>query len=163
MGRNRKDTVDTHELILKLAQSGMTNTAIAQITGLGERTIYYYLAGTELGKAVKAVRQAAATLDAKTKEQISKSAIRGMKRLLKTRKTKEVEKRINAEGLVYMIIEKEKQLEPHAGIVEFALKNLDQKTWNAAETGAQTTVDDQTDTDITINIVDEAGGVQHDD
>ena len=90
-------------------------------------------------------------------------AIRALKRLLKTRKTKEVEKRINAQGQVYMTIEKEKQLEPHAGIVEFALKNLDPKTWNAAETGAQTTVDDQTDTDITINIVDEAGGVQHDD
>ena len=85
-----------------------------------------------------------------------------MKRLLKTRKTKEVEKRINAEGQVYMIIEKEKQLEPHAGIVEFALKNLDPKTWNAAETGADS-ADDTADTDITINIVDEAGGAAYDD
>lgn len=157
------DTVDTHKLILKLAQSGMTNKAIAEVTGITERTIYNYLSSTDLGDAVKAVRQAAAELDAKTKEQISKSAIRGMKRLLKPRKTKEIEKRINAQGQVYMTIEKEKQLEPHAGIVEFALKNLDPKTWNAAETDAQTTVDDQTDTDITINIVDEAGGAAHDD
>ena len=85
-----------------------------------------------------------------------------MKRLLKPRKTKEIEKRINAQGQVYMTIEKEKQLEPHAGIVEFALKNLDPKTWNAAETGADS-AENETDTDITINIVDEAGGVQHDD
>lgn len=163
MARPRMDTVDTHKLILKLAQSGMTNKAIAEVTGITERTIYNYLSSTDLGDAVKAVRQAAAELDAKTKEQISKSAIRGMKRLLKPRKTKEIEKRINAQGQVYMTIEKEKQLEPHAGIVEFALKNLDPKTWNAAETDAQTTVDDQTDTDITINIVDETNGAAHDD
>lgn len=162
MARPRMDTVDTHKLILKLAQSGMTNKAIAEVTGITERTIYNYLSSTDLGDAVKAVRQAAATLDAKTKEQISKSAIRGMKRLLKPRKTKEIEKRINAQGQVYMTIEKEKQLEPHAGIVEFALKNLDPKTWNAAETGADS-AENETDTDITINIVDETNGAAHDD
>ena len=163
MARPRKDTVDTYELILKLAQSGMTNKAIAEVTGITERTIYNYLSSTDLGDAVKAVRQTAAELDAETKTAINKSAIRGMKRLLKPRKTKEVERRMDADGNVILTIEKEKQLEPHAGMIEFALKNTDAKTWNAAETGAQTTVDDQTDTDITINIVDEAGGAAHDD
>ena len=162
MARPRKDSVDTHKLILKLAQSGMTNKAIAEVTGITERTIYNYLSSTDLGDAVKAVRQAAATLDAKTKEQISKSAIRGMKRLLKPRKTKEVERRMDADGNVILTIEKEKQLEPHAGMIEFALKNLDAKTWNAAETGADS-AENETDTDITINIVDETNGLQHDD
>lgn len=162
MARPRKDTVDTHELILKLAQSGMTNTAIAEVTGIAERTIYNYLSGTELGDAVKAVRQAAAELDAETKTAINKSAIRGMKRLLRVRKTKEIERRMDAGGNVILTIEKEKQLEPHAGMVEFALKNLDTKTWNAAETGADST-ENETDTDITINIVDETNGVTHDD
>lgn len=162
MARPRKDTVDTHELILKLAQSGMTNTAIAEVTGITERTIYNYLSGTDLGDAVKAVRQAAAELDAETKTAINKSAIRGMKRLLRARKTKEIERRMDAGGNVILTIEKEKQLEPHAGMVEFALKNLDAKTWNAAETGADS-AENETDTDITINIVDETNGVTHDD
>lgn len=162
MARPRKDTVDTHELILKLAQSGMTNTAIAEVTGITERTIYNYLSGTDLGDAVKAVRQAAAELDAETKTAINKSAIRGMKRLLRARKTKEIERRMDAGGNVILTIEKEKQLEPHAGMVEFALKNLDAKTWNVAETGADS-AENETDTDITINIVDESGGVTHDD
>lgn len=162
MARPRKDTVDTHELILKLAQSGMTNKAIAEVTGITERTIYNYLSSTDLGDAVKAVRQAAATLDAETKTAINKSAIRGMKRLLKPRKTKEVERRMDADGNVILTIEKEKQLEPHAGMVEFALKNLDAKTWNAAESGADS-AENETDTDITINIVDKAGGAAHDD
>lgn len=162
MARPRKDSVDTHKLILKLAQSGMTNTAIAEVTGITERTIYNYLSGTDLGDAVKAVRQAAAELDAETKTAINKSAIRGMKRLLRVRKTKEIERRMDACGNVILTIEKEKQLEPHAGIVEFALKNLDAKTWNAAETGADS-AENETDTDITINIVDEAGGAAHDD
>ena len=162
MARPRKDSVDTHKLILKLAQSGMTNKAIAEVTGIAERTIYNYLSSTDLGDAVKAVRQAAATLDAETKTAINKSAIRGMKRLLRVRKTKEIERRIDAGGNVILTIEKEKQLEPHAGMVEFALKNLDTKTWNAAETGADS-AENETDTDITINIVDESGGVTHDD
>lgn len=162
MARPRKDSVDTHKLILKLARSGMTNKAIAEITGITERTIYNYLSSTDLGDAVKAVRQAAAELDAETKTAINKSAIRGMKRLLRVRKTKEIERRMDACGNVILTIEKEKQLEPHAGIVEFALKNLDAKTWNAAETGADGT-ENETDTDITINIVDEAGGAAHDD
>ena len=162
MARPRKDTVDTHELILKLAQSGMTNKAIAEVTGITERTIYNYLSSTDLGDAVKAVRQAAATLDAETKTAINKSAIRGMKRLLKPRKTKEIERRMDADGNVILTIEKEKQLEPHAGMVEFALKNLDAKTWNAAESGADS-AENETDTDITINIVDKAGGAAHDD
>ena len=162
MARPRMDTVDTHKLILKLAQSGMTNTAIAEVTGITERTIYNYLSGTDLGDAVKAVRQAAAELDAETKTAINKSAIRGMKRLLRPRKTKEIERRMDAGGNVILTIEKEKQLEPHAGMVEFALKNLDTKTWNAAETGADS-AENETDTDITINIVDESGGVTHDD
>ncbi len=162
MARPRMDTVDTHKLILKLAQSGMTNKAIAEVTGITERTIYNYLSSTDLGDAVKAVRQAAAELDAETKIAINKSAIRGMKRLLRVRKTKEIERRMDAGGNVILTIEKEKQLEPHAGIVEFALKNLDAKTWNAAETGADST-ENETDTDITINIVDEAGGAAHDD
>ena len=162
MARPRKDSVDTHKLILKLAQSGMTNKAIAEVTGIAERTIYNYLSSTDLGDAVKAVRQAAATLDAETKTAINKSAIRGMKRLLKPRKTKEIERRMDAGGNVILTIEKEKQLEPHAGMVEFALKNLDTKTWNAAETGADS-AENETDTDITINIVDESGGVTHDD
>lgn len=155
MGRPRKDTLDTHKLILNLAQAGMTNEAIAEITGLGERTIYYYLSDTDLGEAVKTVRQAANELDAETKAAINKSAIRGIKRLLKPRKTKEVEKRMNENGDVYMIIEKEKQLEPHARVVEFALKNLDPKTWNAAENAADiANTDDNTDTDIRIVIDD---------
>ena len=162
MARPRKDSVDTHKLILKLAQSGMTNAAIAEVTGIAERTIYNYLSSTDLGDAVKAVRQAAATLDAETKTAINKSAIRGMKRLLRVRKTKEVERRMDADGNVILTIEKEKQLEPHAGMVEFALKNLDAKTWNAAETGADS-AENETDTDITINIVDKAGGAAHDD
>ena len=162
MARPRMDTVDTHKLIIKLAQSGMTNKAIAEVTGITERTIYNYLSSTDLGDAVKAVRQAAAELDAETKIAINKSAIRGMKRLLRVRKTKEIERRMDAGGNVILTIEKEKQLEPHAGIVEFALKNLDAKTWNAAETGADST-ENETDTDITINIVDEAGGAAHDD
>lgn len=162
MARPRKDSVDTHKLILKLAQSGMTNTAIAEVTGITERTIYNYLSGTDLGDAVKAVRQAAAELDAETKTAINKSAIRGMKRLLRVRKTKEIERRMDAGGNVILTIEKEKQLEPHAGMVEFALKNLDAKTWNAAESGADS-AENETDTDITINIVDEAGGAAHDD
>lgn len=162
MARPRKDSVDTHKLILKLAQSGMTNKAIAEVTGITERTIYNYLSSTDLGDAVKAVRQAAAELDAETKTAINKSAIRGMKRLLRVRKTKEIERRMDAGGNVILTIEKEKQLEPHAGMVEFALKNLDTKTWNAAETGADS-AENETDTDITINIVDEAGGAAHDD
>ena len=162
MARPRKDSVDTHKLILKLAQSGMTNKAIAEVTGIAERTIYNYLSSTDLGDAVKAVRQVAATLDAETKTAINKSAIRGMKRLLRVRKTKEIERRMDAGGNVILTIEKEKQLEPHAGMVEFALKNLDTKTWNAAETGADS-AENETDTDITINIVDKAGGAAHDD
>lgn len=162
MARPRKDSVDTHKLILKLAQSGMTNKAIAEVTGIAERTIYNYLSSTDLGDAVKAVRQAAATLDAETKTAINKSAIRGMKRLLRVRKTKEIERRMDAGGNVILTIEKEKQLEPHAGMVEFALKNLDTKTWNAAETGADS-AENETDTDITINIVDETNGAAHDD
>jgi len=162
MARPRKDSVDTHKLILKLAQSGMTNKAIAEVTGIAERTIYNYLSSTDLGDAVKAVRQAAATLDAETKTAINKSAIRGMKRLLRVRKTKEIERRMDAGGNVILTIEKEKQLEPHAGMVEFALKNLDAKTWNAAETGADS-AENETDTDITINIVDETNGAAHDD
>lgn len=155
MGRPRKDTVDTHKLILKLAQAGMTNEAIAEITGLGERTIYYYLSDTDLGEAVKTVRQAANELDAETKAAINKSAIRGIKRLLKPRKTKDVEKRMDENGNVYMIIEKEKQLEPHARVVEFALKNLDPKTWNAAANAADiANTDDNTDPDIRIVIDD---------
>ena len=155
MGRPRKDTLDTHKLILKLAQAGMTNEAIAEITGLGERTIYYYLSDTDLGEAVKTVRQAANELDAETKAAINKSAIRAMKRLLRPRKTKETETRMNACGQVYMTIEKEKQLEPHARIVEFALKNLDPKTWNAAANAADiANTDDSTGTDIRIVIDD---------
>ena len=69
---------------------------------------------------------------------------------------------MDTDGNVILTIEKEKQLEPHAGMIEFALKNTDAKTWNAAETGADS-AENETDTDITINIVDEAGGAAHDD
>jgi len=155
MGRPRKDTVDIHNLILKLAQTGMTNTAIAHVTGLAERTIYNYLSDTNLGETVKAVRHAASEIDAETKAAINKSAIRAMKRLLRPRKIKETETRMNACGQVYMTIEKEKQLEPHARVVEFALKNLAPKTWNAAENAANiANTDDNTDTDIRIVIDD---------
>ena len=107
----------------------MTNTAIANVTGLAERTIYNYLSDTDLGEAVKTVRQAVNKLDVEKKLAINKSALRGLERLLKVRKIKEVEKRIDVDGNVYMIVEKEKKLEPHAGIVQFALKNTDPQTW----------------------------------
>ncbi len=154
MARPRKDTVDIHNLILKLAQTGMTNTSIAHVTGLAERTIYNYLSDTNLGETVKAVRQAASELDAEKKLAINKSALRGLKRLLRVRKTKEIEKRIDAYGNIYMTIEKEKEVEPHAGMIQFALKNTDPQNWNNADSAAAQNVDAETDTDIRIIIDD---------
>ncbi|MGP1459843.1 MAG: hypothetical protein ACTTKL_11160 [Treponema sp.] len=160
MGRPAKNTVDIHKLILKLAQSGMTNTAIAEVTGLARRTICSYLSDTDLGETVRTVRSAAIELDVDKKAAMNKAAIAAARRLLRKRKTKEIERRMNAAGEVYMTVEKEKELEPHAGIVEFVLKNTDAKNWNAAETGVSNNADDEGETDITINIVDEAA---HDD
>jgi len=54
----------------------MTNKAIAEVTGITERTIYNYLSSTDLGDAVKAVRQAAAYASEKTGMQVTVGYVR---------------------------------------------------------------------------------------
>ena len=151
MARPRKDTIDTHRLILKLAETGMTNAAIAEAAGLSVRTVCNYLSGTELGDAVRQSRQAALELDEDKKAAMNKAAIAAAKRLLRKRKTKEVEKRIDADGNVYMTIEKEKEIEPHAGIVQLVLKSTDPKTWREQQAADNTDAPEDTELKVIID------------
>ena len=150
-GRPRKDNINTQQLIINLAKTGMTNRAIAQVTGLSEKTIQNWLANTELGDTVKTVRQASAMLEASQKHALNKSALMAAKKLLKKHKIEEIEERWDSEGNLLYTQKRVKETEPNASIVQFVLKNTDPANWND---NIQQTQQEEQDTDITINIVD---------
>lgn len=158
-GRPRKDNIDTQNLIINLASKGMSTTDIAEVTGLALRTIQYWLADTDLGKTVKAVRMAAVELEARQKAALNKSALLAAKKLLKKRKSVEIEKRTDADGKLLYTVERTKEIEPNAGIVQFVLKNTDPGNWSDDRELRQQT-DSEEDSEITINIVD---GASNDD
>ena len=116
-GRPRKDNINTQQLIINLAKTGMTNRAIAQVTGLSEKTIQNWLANTELGDTVKTVRQASAMLEASQKHALNKSALMAAKKLLKKHKIEEIEERWDSEGNLLYTQKRVKETEPNASIV----------------------------------------------
>lgn len=152
MSRPRKDTIDTYSLILNLAKSGMNNIQIAEVTGLSRQTVQNYLSSTELGNALKEIRQERQLLDAEQKAKLNKSAINATKRLLRKRKSQETEIKTDEYGKLVYTINRTKTIEPNAGIVQFVLKNTDSSNWS--DTGAQN-IESESDSEIRIVIDDD--------
>lgn len=156
-GRPRKDDINTQQLIINLAKAGMTNTAIAEITGLTRDTIQKWLATTELGQTVKTVREASAMLEAQQKHALNKSALTAAKKLLKKRKVEEIEERRDAEGKIIYTQKRIREAEPNASIVQFVLKCTDPQNWNEQQIAEQQAAAgaEQADNEIRIVIDDD--------
>jgi transposase len=152
-GRPRKDDINTQQLIINLVKTGMTNTAIAEITGLHRDTIQKWLARTELGETVKATRQASVMLEASQKHALNKSALIAAKKLLKKRKVEEYEERRDTEGKLLYTQKRIKETEPNAGIVQFILKCTDPQNWNEQQVIEQATAETAEKADNEIRIV----------
>ena len=154
-GRPRKDDIDTQRLIIKLAGKGMTNADIADVTGLSLRTIQYWLAGTDLGETVKAVKQAAAMLEEEQKSALNKSALMAARRLLRKRRAVDVERRTDSDGKLLYTVERTREVEPNAGTVQFVLRNTDPGNWSD-DKDARHQNGDGDDGELRIEIVDGA-------
>ena len=156
-GRPRKDTINTQQLIINLAKSGMNNLAIAEATGLSIRAIQQWLAETELGETVKTVREASAMLEAQQKHALNKSALTAAKKLLKKRKVEEIEERRDAEGKIIYTQKRIREAEPNASIVQFVLKCTDPQNWNEQQIAEQQAAAgaEQADNEIRIVIDDD--------
>ena len=152
-GRPRKDDINTQQLIINLAKAGMTNTAIAEITGLTRDTIQKWLATTELGQTVKTVREASAMLEAQQKHALNKSALMAAKKLLKKRKIEETEERRDAEGKIIYTQKRIREAEPNASMVQFVLKCTDPQNWNEQQIAEQQAAASAEQTDNEIRIV----------
>ena len=152
-GRPRKDNINTQQLIINLAKSGMSNVAIAEVTGLGRDTIQRWLANTELGDTVKTVRQASAMLEASQKHALNKSALMAAKKLLKKRKVEEIEERRDAEGKIIYTQKRIREAEPNASMVQFVLKCTDPQNWNEQQIAEQQAAADAERDDNEIRIV----------
>ncbi len=157
-GRPRKDTIDTSLLIINLAKSGMTNTGIAEATGLSLRTVQYWLADTDLGETVQEIRRSAKFLEGEEKARINRTALLAVKRLIKQRKTKETRTRMDENGKVVSTETIERECAPDPGTVRFVLKNTDPRNWSDTPDPQQ--YDEETDNDIKIEIVDGANDNQ---
>lgn len=151
MGRPRKDNINTQQLIINLAKQGMTNTAIAEITGLTRDTIQKWLATTELGETLRTVRQAAIELDNKKKAALNRNAIKAARELLKKRKITETETRKDKDGNLLYTVERTKETEPNASMVQFVLRNTDPKNWRD-DKNIQLQTDTNADPVININL-----------
>ena len=151
-GRPRKDTIDTSRLIMNLAKSGMTNTGIAEATGLSLRTVQYWLAETDLGETVHEIRKSAKLLESEEKARLNRIALLAAKRLLKYRKTKETRTRMDENGKVVSTETIERECAPDPGTVRFVLKNTDPQNWSDTPTPQQPETAE--DTEIKIEIVD---------
>ena len=152
-GRPRKDDINTQQLIINLAKAGLTNTAIAEATGLSLRIVQYWLADTELGNTVKIVRQASVMLEAQQKHALNKSALMAAKKLLKKRKVEEIEERCDADGNLLYTQKRIKETEPNASIVQFVLKCTDPNNWNERQIAEAPTAENAEREDNEIRIV----------
>lgn len=152
-GRPRKDNIETQRLIINLAKAGMTNVAIAEATGLSRDIIQRWLAETELGETVKAVREAASLLEAEQKRALNKSALIAAKKLLKKHKVEEIEERRDANGNIIYTQKRIKEVEPHAGIVQFVLKSTDPANWNEKQIEENYNADKTAPDDNEIRII----------
>ena len=152
-GRPRKDNINTSALIINLAKSGMTNTDIAEVTGLSLRTVQYWLSETDLGKAVHATREARKALEAEEKAKLNKSARLALKKLLKKHTATETIERTDENGKILYTEKRTKEIEPNAGIVQFVLKNTDPQNWSD-KTQIISQDEETEDTELTIEIVD---------
>lgn len=152
-GRPRKDDINTQQLIINLAKTGMTNVAIAEVTGLHRDTIQKWLANTELGDTVKTVRQASEMLEASQKHALNKSALMAAKKLLKKRKIEEYEERRDADGNLLYTQKRIKETEPNAGIVQFVLKCTDPQSWNEQQIAEAQAAENAEHDDNEIRIV----------
>lgn len=158
MGRPKKETIDIYTLILKLASKGFTNVEIADCTGLARNTIQNYLKdNSELKKSVQEVRAEALELSEEKKTTLNNQAVKAVSRLLKKRKTKEITVRKDAAGNIKEQIETTKELEPHAGITEFVLKNMNPKDWQK-DTASAAAAPAAADNELKIIITDTAQG-----
>lgn len=151
-GRPRKDSIDTSALIINLAKSGMTNTDIAEATGLSLRTVQYWLSDTDLGKVVNAARKARQALEAEEKAKLNKNALQAAMRLLKKHKSTEKIERTDGNGKLLYTETRTKEIEPNAGIVQFVLKNTDPQNWS--DNPAPLPTEAAEDNELTIEIVD---------
>ncbi len=151
MGRPRKDNINTQQLIINLAKQGMTNTAIAELTGLTRDTIQKWLATTELGETLRTVRQAAIELDNKKKATLNRTAVKAARELLKKRKITEIETRKDKDGNLLYTVERTKETEPNASMVQFVLRNTDPKNWHD-DKNIQLQADTNADPVININL-----------
>lgn len=151
MGRPRKDNINTQQLIINLAKQGMTNTAIAELTGLTRDTIQKWLATTELGETLRTVRQAAIELDNKKKATLNRTAVKAARELLKKRKITETETRKDKDGNLLYTVERTKETEPNASMVQFVLRNTDPKNWHD-DKNIQLQTDTNADPVININL-----------
>lgn len=147
----RKDTPDMQKIIITLASKGVTNTEIAEITGVTRRTILKWLANTELGETVREVRKAAIELDNKKKATLNRNAIKAARELLKKRKITETETRKDKDGNLLYTVERTKETEPNASMVQFVLRNTDPKNWHD-DKNIQLQADTNADPVININL-----------
>lgn len=154
-GRPRKDDINTQQLIINLARTGMTNTAIAEVTGLSRLTVQNWLSGTELGDTVRAVREASSLLEASQKHALNRSAIAAAKKLLRKRKVEETEERYDSGGNLLYRQTRTREAEPNAGIVQFVLKCTDPQNWNEQQVvERQNAGAAENDSELKIEIVD---------
>lgn len=154
-GRKTKLTVDTYELILKLAQKGLNNTEIAEITGLDRTTIQNYLAdeNSKLGETVKEIRKTNELLGIAEKARLNKSALSATRKLLRRHKTVETRVHTDADGHLVSTETITRDCDPNAGIVQFVLKNTDPKNWS--DTQSQQTEETESDNELRIVIDDD--------
>ena len=151
-GRPRNDDINTQQLIINLAKIGMTNTAIAEVTGFTRQTVQNWLAKTELGETVRTVREASAMLETSQKHALNKSALMAAKKLLKKRKVEEIEERRDADGNIIYTQKRIREAEPNASIVQFVLKCTDPQNWNEQQIAEQTAADGQDDIEVNISV-----------
>lgn len=153
-GRMRKDTVDMQNLIINLAKCGMTNTQIAEVTGLARCTIQQWLSDNAgLKNAIETVRKANVTLQEKDKQALYSAAIKNAKRLMKARTVEETETRTDGNGDVIFTSVKKKTVEPNSSIVQFILKSIDPDNFGDKTQDKQ----EETETDNELKIVIDGG------
>ena len=131
----------------------MTNTDIAEVSGLSLRTVQYWLSDTDLGNAVKETRKAIQELEADEKARLNRSALLAAKRLIKKHRNTEVIERMDENGKLLYTERRTKEIDPNAGIVQFVLKNTDPQNWSDTPEPQQTD-ESADDTEIKIEIVD---------
>lgn len=146
-----KLTTGTYGLILKLAQKGMSNTEIADVTGLTRQTIQNYLADptSKLGETVREIRDANKLLGVAEKGRLNKSALSAARKLLKNHRLTEIRTRTDADGNLVSTETVTREREPNAGIVQFVLENTDPQNWREAQNQQA----DETESDNELKIV----------